>query len=183
MTTCYFTVAVLFPVHLCLWNIVILCCFLFNLLLKSFCNTEVKNCPMYSSSSTVLLWVLLWVVTAISKFNITGFMFSICYLVISYNSSLHTEEMCFYQLEIVIHHSGARCCGITYRWVNIDKRLTEDMSCRAAAWGPQWAHWADTETVRLATTTWRQLLVRGQFKEPGFCLLCSHCLPVRGWAP
>lgn len=57
------------------------------------------------------------------------------------------------------------------------------MSCRAAAWGSQWAHWADTETVRLATITWRQLLVRGRFKEPGFCLLCSHCLPVRGWAP
>ena len=63
------------------------------------------------------------------------------------------------------------------------QRPTEDMSCRAAAWGPQWAHWADTETVRLATTTWRRLLVRGRFKEPGFCLLCSHCLPVRGWAP
>lgn len=57
------------------------------------------------------------------------------------------------------------------------------MSCRAAARGPQWAHWADTETVRLATTTWRRLLGRGRFKEPGFCLLCSHRLPVRGWAP
>ncbi len=125
---------------------------------------------------------ILWYCKSI-KFTVTGFMFSICNFVISYNSSLHIEETCCYQLEIVIHHSGVRCCGITYRWVNIDKRLTEDMSCRAAAWGPQWAHWADTETVRLATTTWRQLLVRGQFKEPGFCLLCSHCLPVRGWAP
>lgn len=26
------------------------------------------------------------------------------------------------------------------------QRPTEDMSCRAAAWGAQWSHWADAET-------------------------------------
>lgn len=62
------------------------------------------------------------------------------------------------------------------------RRPAQDISCGGAARGPQWAHWADTETVRLVTTTWQQLLVRGQFKGPGFCLLCSHCLPVRGRA-
>lgn len=54
------------------------------------------------------------------------------------------------------------------------QRPAEDISCKAAAWGPQWARWAYTETFHLAATTRRQLLVRGQFKEPGFCLLCSQ---------
>lgn len=92
------------------------------------------------------------------------------------------------QIEINISWNGHTSQWQAMLWDNTHlgqywQRLTEDTSCRAAAWGPQWAHSADTESARLATTTWRQLLVRGQYKEPRFCLLCSRSLPVRGWAP
>lgn len=97
--------------------------------------------------------------------------------------SIHPEEMYYHQLETAIHHGESRCCWITYRWFNIDKghlRTCPVQRQPEARCGP--THW-DTETVCLVKTTRRQFLVRGQFKEPGFCLLSSHCLPVRGWAP
>lgn len=58
--------------------------------------------------------------------------------------------------------------------------MLQRSSLRPAVASPSWRR---NISFHLATTTRWQLLVRGQFKEPGFCLLCSRCLPVRGWAP
>lgn len=74
------------------------------------------------------------------------------------------------------------CCKVPHRWVNIDQG---QMRTFLAQQHPE-AHNGPTELTQ-KQFVWlqqpsRQLLVRGQFKEPCFCLLCSRCLPVRGWA-
>lgn len=79
---------------------------------------------------------------------------------------------------------NARCRRVTRRWVNIDKgRLRTRLAERRAPEG----HNGPTEPTQ-KQFVWPQqpdggLPVRSRFKEPGFCLLCLRCLPVRGWAP
>lgn len=43
-------------------------------------------------------------------------MFSVYFVI-----SVDTAEVCYDELETVIHHGEGRCCGIAYRWANIDK--------------------------------------------------------------
>lgn len=58
------------------------------------------------------------------------------------------------------------------------------MSCWAAAWGPRWAHRADTENSSFGHNSLTASPSERPVQRAGLLFaMLAHCLPVRGWAP